>query len=197
MTWLRVSPEEMKRIRKLAAEKKAKRQEKAQTLWKPIEPASSMLPAIFRAAKKNIRKKSPRELQIKKNDDLWSAAIRKRDAFRYGPICLLCGKVRPLVGYHNIPKKRGMAIRWLLENGVASCSPCNGAERWNPSLYREKICALVGENMVKAIEFRAHTTANFSMDDLLAIGNWLKSVKETRPGNPTPAPPSCLPPISF
>lgn len=192
MTWVRVSREEFDRIKKLAAERKAKREEKRKTLphgkWPKAESAKEKKP-------RKRKKRGLREIQWDKNDSLASAAALRRDLIKYGPRCRICGKQRKLEWYHLVRKARSCAIRWLLENIVAGCSPCNGGEFFHPSLYRDKHIALVGKPMVEAIEARAREGAKYSYADLVEIGKWLKAVIETAPGLPEPPRPSCMPPI--
>ncbi len=179
----------MKRILEGVARRKASREEKRKDLpWGKREKV---------APRKPRRKRTERQIQRDRNDELWSLAVRRRDAQLYGPRCRICGqKESPghvvLVGYHIVPKKRGDAIRWLLENGVAGCTRCNMGERMNPLLYRDKHVALLGKDAIERLEARARIHADFSMDDLKAIGSWLKAVLETEPGQQIPAPPPCL-----
>ena len=192
MTWVRVSQSEFDRIRKLIAERKAKREEKRKTL-----PHGSHRPEelVDPKERKKRRKKTPRQIQIEKNDNLASLAARRRDLLKYGPLCRMCGKAKDLVGYHVVSKKRSMAIRWLLENIIAACASCNFGEMMNRSAYRDKHIVLLGKDVVEAIEARARGGADFSMPDLVEIGRWLKAVIETAPGLPEPPRPSCLPAI--
>lgn len=198
MTWVRVPKGEFDRIRKLASVRKAKREEKRKSLpWGAVPPLTAMLNA---ALKKTRRKKSPIEIAWDRNDQLWSEAVRIRDTRLYGPRCRICGQtagskgMRSLVGYHLVPKKRGAAIRWLLENGVQGCSHCNYGERMNPSKYRDKHIALVGLPMMEALEARARLTYHFTLEELLEIGRWLKAVIEAGRGKAPPAP-LCLPAV--
>lgn len=197
MTWVRVPKEEFVRIRKLAADRKAKREEKRKALPWGAAKAEDPKPPKARKAR---RKKSLVEIAWDRNDTLWSLAVRQRDTAKYGRRCRICGQTpesnhSSLVGYHLVPKKRGAIVRWLLENGVQGCSRCNFGERMNPLKYRDKHIALVGLPMMEALEERARTTAQFRLDDLLAIGAWLKAVIEAGPGQLPPAPP-CLPPVA-
>lgn len=191
MTWVRVPKEEFARIRKLAADRKAKREEKRKALPWGAEKAAEP------KARKARRKKSLVEIAWDRNDTLWSLAVRQRDTAKYGRRCRICGQTpesnhSSLVGYHLVPKKRTAGIRWLLENGVQGCSRCNFGERMNPGKYRDKHIALVGLPLVEALEARARVSVQFRLDDLLAIGAWLKAVIEAGPGN-VPEPPACLP----
>ncbi len=194
MTWVRVPKAEFDRIRKLARDRKAKREEKRKTLPWAEKGGGESAPK----APKKRRKKSLVEVAWDRNDALWSEAIRRRDTRLYGARCRICGQTAAsgsiMVGYHLVPKKRGAVVRWLLENGVQGCSRCNYGERMNPSKYRDKHVALVGKAMVEALEARARETVHFVLEDLLVIGRWLKAVIET-PGSNQPAPPSCLPPV--
>lgn len=198
MTWVRVPKSELDRIRKLAAVRKAKREEKRKTLpWGADKGGGESTP---KAPPKKRRKKSPIEIAWDRNDALWSDAVRRRDTKLYGRRCRICGQTPEsngavMVGYHLVPKKRTAGIRWLLENGVQGCSRCNFGERMNPSKYRDKHVALVGKKLVEALEARARLSVHFSLEDLVAIGAWLKAVIETGAGR-LPPPPSCLPPVS-
>lgn len=196
MGWVRVPKAEMDRIRKLAADRKAKREEKRKALPWGADKCGGESPP--KAPPKKRRKKSLVEIAWERNDTLWSLVIRSRDTRLYGRRCRICGqKEGPgvvMVGYHLVPKKRGAIIRWLLENGIQGCSRCNFGERMNPLKYRDKHIALVGLPMMEALEARARTTAQFRLDDLLAIGAWLKAVIEAGAGR-LPPPPPCLPPV--
>ncbi len=193
MTWIRVPKSEMERIRKLAADRKAKREEKRKSLpW-----GAEVVPDKPRRPR---RKKSAIEIAWDRNDALWSEAVRRRDTRLYGPRCRICGQTTSsvraiMVGYHLVPKKRGAIVRWLLENGVQGCSRCNYGERMNPGKYRDKHVALVGLPLMEALEARARQAVHFALEDLLAIGAWLKAVIEAGAGQ-LPPPPSCLPPVA-
>lgn len=187
MGWVRVPKEEFARIRKLAADRKAKREEKRKSLpWRDDHPAQP--------GPRRRRKKTPIQIAWDRNDALWSLAVRRRDTAAFGPRCRICGQVKPLVGYHLVPKKRSCGIRWLLENGVQGCSPCNFGERMNPGKYRDKHIALVGRERMEKLEALAKPGTQFRLDDLLAIGAWLKAVIEAAPGQQPPGPP-CLPTV--
>ena len=190
--WIRVSKEEMARIRAKAAGKKAKRAAKAVDLW----PARAVDPD---APPKRRTKKSLRQLQRDRNDALWSLAVRRRDTHFFGPRCRICGQVEEsvnavMVGYHLVPKKRGDFIRWLMENGVQGCSRCNFGERMNPGKYRDKHIALVGRAVIEGIEARARAHADLSMAELKEIQAWLAGINERGPDFPIPSPPACLTP---
>lgn len=201
MGWVRVSREEFARIKAMAAARKAKREEKRKTMpWgeaseghRPPTDAEKKAHLDSLKPRRPRRKKSPIELQEAKNDALWSLAIRRRDREAYGPLCRICHRTEADCGYHLVPKKRGRAIRWLLENGVAGCSPCNFGERNHPGLYREKHVSLVGKEVIETIEARARKAVKLTLEDLRAVGAWLKAVIERGPGQPAPEPPACYP----
>lgn len=51
------------------------------------------------------------------NDKLWSEIVRRRDGK-----CLVCGRTDSLQAHHAIvTKRRSLATRWHLGNGVALC----------------------------------------------------------------------------
>ncbi len=191
MTWIRVSPEEMARIRAKAAGKKAKRAAKAVDLW-PARVDPDKPP-------KKRTKRTLRQLIRDRLDELWSRAIRRRDTFFFGPRCRICGQVEEsvravMVGYHLVPKKRGDFIRWLMENGIQGCSRCNFGERMNPGKYRDKHIALVGLVVIERIEARARPAADLSMSDLKEIQAWLTGINQRPPDAPIPVAPQCLTP---
>lgn len=186
MSWVRVSAEEMARIRAMTKQKKEKRAEKAKELW-----GESLIPVAMGFRKKRT-KKTPRQLQRDRLDDLWSLAVRRRDAFLYGPLCRICHKAPATVGYHLVPKKRGDFIRWLMENGCGGCAPCNWGERNNPGLYRAKHVSIFGKDAIESIEARARPLADLSQSDLNEIQAWLTGINERAPDSPIPGPPACL-----
>ncbi len=172
---IRVSPAEMARIRAKVAERKAKKEEKRKDLpWGKRQAAAE--PEVPR----NRRKKTERQVMRDRLDAIWSEAVRLRDRKLYGPLCRICHKDPATVGYHIVPKKRGDAIRWLLENGIGGCAPCNGGERWNPGLYRDKHISLLGKDLVERLEAKAREHADFSMDDLKRIYSEIKAFVEAQ-----------------
>lgn len=190
MGWVRVPKAEMDRIRRLAADRKVRRDEKRKSLpWGAGESGGESAP---KAPPKKRRKKSAIEIAWDRNDALWSLAIRRRDTHAYGPRCRICGQKAGaavvMVGYHLVPKKRGVAIRWLPENGIQGCSRCNFGERMNPGKYREKHIALVGLARMESLEALARPGTQWRLEELLAIGRWLKAVIEAAPGQQPPGP---------
>lgn len=190
MGWVRVPKEEFARIRKLAADRKAKREEKRKSLpWRDDHPAQP--------GPRRRRKRTPVQIAWDRNDALWSLLVRRRDTAAFGPRCRICGQTAEsvraaMVGYHLVPKKRGCVIRWLPEDGVQGCARCNFGERMNPGKYRDKHIALVGQARMEELEALAKPGTQFRLDDLLAIGAWLKAVIEAAPGQEPQRPP-CLP----
>lgn len=112
----------------------------------------------------------------KRNDDLWSEGVKTRDRYVYGIGCRIIGAAGctgiGMVAYHIVPKVRGKATRWDLDNGVLACAPCNAGEHYHRDLYRHKHCLLFGEDFVKRLEEKARAGADFSSRDLddIALG---------------------------
>ena len=146
-------------LRDYLAKKKAraeKRKAKAKLIWsgKPM--------------------KLSRKGMIAKLDALWSLAIRLRDRQEGSGRCLVC-KTRPAeLGYHLVPKQRGYAVRWDLDNGVAGCSVCNMGEMMNRSLYRQKHVELFGKDRIEFLEAKALVKVKWSLADLASIADGLK-----------------------
>lgn len=87
----------------------------------------------------------------KQLDDLWGACIKTRD-LKKGLWCRICGTRKGNTAYHLVPKQMGHHIRWLLENGVLSCAPCNGGEVINRASYRVKHVQMFGEELIEGLE---------------------------------------------
>lgn len=117
-----------------------------------------------------IRQKAPIKSatpSILRLDGLWGLAIKLRDK-KVSPLCRICAIRYADTAYHIVPKQRGNAIRWLLENGTFSCTPCNFGEQMNRSLYRDKHIVIFGKDRVEAIELIARQ-ANGQQPDKWAV----------------------------
>lgn len=155
-----VNPAEMSDIKAKAADRKRRRKSnaefQAQVACKPIRPTKSFM--------------------IAQADRLWSLIILRRDRKAHAGRCVIC-RVRPAdVAYHIVPKQRGHHVRWLLENGCASCSDCNFGEVMNRSMYRSKHISIFGRDLVERIEDMPRK--KFSLQDLIAERDKLKAVLE-------------------
>lgn len=117
---------------------------------------------------------STRTMLRKKLDGLWSMYIKKRDMYRLGHMCRICGKAGGAIAYHIVPKQRGDAVRWLKENGVLACTGCNYGEVMRRADYRDKHVALFGRELVEGIEEKARRGAKFSRADLVAMAEDLR-----------------------
>ena len=118
-------------------------------------------------------------------DSLWSKVIKERDR-KVNPVCRICRWRRGTTAYHIVPKQRGHSIRWLLENGVLSCAPCNGGEVWNRSLYRDKHISLFGKDFVERIEAKSRAGQGFPVDRWavhLILTQELKRLQGTKSAN--------------
>ena len=152
-----VSASEFKRIRAIAAGRKAKRDEKRETLPWGIRAAAA--PVVKRKAK------TRRQLLRERLDALWSFYIKLRDRIAYKGLCRICGTRAIAVAYHIVPRGDD-ATRWDTENGCGACAPCNRGEQLNRSAYRTKHVEIFGAAKVEYLERQARTTAKFSIPDL-------------------------------
>lgn len=100
-------------------------------------------------------------------DALWSQIIRLRDKILYGPLCRCCGKNAGTVACHIVPKQRGKAIRWRLDNGYLGCSGCNWGEMINRSLWRDKHVAMFGRDKIEELEEASRKKAKFWISQLV------------------------------
>lgn len=173
----RVSKEEMDRIRAKIAGRKEKRLEKRKDLPWAVDKGGGK--SGGKLAPKTRRKKTERQIMRDRLDALWSEAVRRRDLKLYGPLCRICHKSKDqLVGYHIVPKQRGDAIRWILENGCAGCVGCNWGEMNNRPLYRDKHISIFGKELIEKLEAAARIPAQYSMDDLKRIYREIKASME-------------------
>lgn len=160
---MRVSLDEFKRLKALAAGRKAKRAAKALTLWPRATPTP----------RRPRRVLTPRQRLRARLDALWSLVVRKRDARATGGLCRICGVRAIEVGYHLVPRGAD-ATRWNLENGVGACHNCNRGEQMNRLAYREKHVVLFGVAKMEYLERESRRLARFSTEDLERIYDDLK-----------------------
>lgn len=139
--------------------------------WREYKKKTQKRKAKRRAKRKELTKDMPylvwgrKQLRVKL-DNLWSFLIRLRDRIKHGPMCRICGNREGSVAYHIVPKQRGDAVRWRLDNGVLACSACNYAEQMNRSLYRDKHVKLFGKSHVEKIEAAARKGQQFTTAEL-------------------------------
>ena len=153
---------EFKRIKALAAGRKAKRQAKSLYLWgKSPQDASGR-------TKRPRRVLTPRQRFRARLDAIWSLVVRKRDTRCTGGLCRICGNRQIACGYHLVPRGSD-ATRWNLENGVGACHECNFGEQKNRISYREKHVVLFGLAKIEYLERESRRIAKFSMSDLERI----------------------------
>lgn len=165
--YIRVPRAEFKAIRALAADRKASREQKRETLpWaKHVKAKASGSLSKWWAAR---------------CDALWGKAVRARDRKLFGDICRI-KKARGCTGrnecgYHLISKARGHAIRWKLAAGVAACGPCNDGERLNRVLYAEYHDELFGIEFMKMLKALSYTTNKYDVPGLKALAADLQKV---------------------
>jgi hypothetical protein len=107
-------------------------------------------------------------------DALWAFAVKLRAKLQHGNVCQVCGRRPVTVAYHIVPRG-DYATRWLLDNGVGACAPCNRGEQLNRSRYQRKHVQLFGAALVERLEQLAATTTHFSVADLRAVAEDLQS----------------------
>lgn len=145
-------------VRAERAARKAKRQEKAATLWP-------------KKARKPRRKKS---LFVRLRDQLDKEAQAyavKRDeekGCRIGKAAQCTGKSE--IGYHLIPRGK-WKIRWDLDHGgigniVGACSPCNSGERWHRLDYAEIHRQRFGVDFYESLWTKAREPYHYTTIDL-------------------------------
>lgn len=126
-----------------------------------------------RAASRNVKGKILAKLgQLRQSrrpsdkllDDLWAELVKARDIAKYGPKCRMCGWRDGNTAYHIVPKQLGHHIRWLPQNGLLSCGPCNGGENWNRTLYRVKHVKMFGADFIDGLEAKAIAGRGFPTD---------------------------------
>lgn len=118
----------------------------------------------------------------KELDELWGQVVKLRDRLK-SPLCRICSWRPGNTAYHIVPKQYGIATRWVLENGVLSCGPCNGAEMMNRLQYLEKHKQLFGEKFVEDMMRRARIGRGSSVDRWvihLMLTQELKKLKESQ-----------------
>lgn len=112
-------------------------------------------------------------------ENLWSLIIKLRDRRLHGPLCRICKVEAGNTGYHIVPKQRGRAIRWDLENGALSCSGCNYGELMNRSLYQDvKHVHIFGIELIERLKAKARTTVKYSLGDLIELRRKFKKMIE-------------------
>ncbi len=127
-------------MREKAAAKKAKRKEKAKTLWSKV--------------KKVKRVKLPSLTKLK--TVLWtetSLLVRS-----WSPVCVAC-RVNPTYSAnHIVPSNDGAATRFFLPNLYPGCSSCNEAERRRRGQWVKKHEEIFGVDFVDALYAFSKTT---------------------------------------
>lgn len=175
-----VSNAELTRLARLqrekAEERKAKRSAKRADLpWGKAEPTTGAQ-VRFPWMKRRKRQRSEWDLWLGadgKCDKAWSAVILRRDRVRFGPVCRI-GRAQGCTGraecaYHIKSKAAGRAIRWLLENGVAACAPCNRGEMLNRDKYRAHHVQLFGQAHMDLLDAAARQVYQPTVEDGKAL----------------------------
>ncbi len=123
-------------------------------------------------------------------DHLTSLYVRRRDRGVHAGLCLVCKAKEKLglldraaqpigLAYHVFPRA-DMAIRFDLRNVIGACSMCNEGERWSRTRaslrdrYKQIHIEIVGWDVYEELEWRARTTVQFSVAELIAKCEELK-----------------------
>lgn len=175
-----VSREEMNSIRRMAAARKAKREEKRRDLPWGEPPDQEPPPGPWTKGRKlktgtfkgylvvKRPSRTVRQMLRDRLDDLWAYFIKLRDKLAYGGVCRICGVRGIEVAYHIIPRGDD-ATRWDFENGCGACHECNRGEQMNRSRYRAKHVVIFGAELIERLEAKARTRPKFSLEDLERI----------------------------
>lgn len=165
MSWVRVSREEMARIRKLAAERKAKREEKRKSLpWGAPKAEQPKEPKPRRPR----RKKTDRQRLIGRLDAVFSLFVRLRAKARTGGTCEVCRK-RPIEHCFHWVGRGDFATRWDPDNAVGSCRGCNLDEHYRKRVYRDRHIERVGLAAREALEAKAREKVFYSESDMVGM----------------------------
>lgn len=141
-------------LRSKAAARKAKRAEKAATLWK----------------KKPKRKKLPSMRRVKKAAwDALSQYVRARDAAKNGGRCLICSTNPIELAYHIWPASAGSAAKWNPLGIVGGCGPCNYGEVNNRAEYVFKHIEIFGFEAVEKLRLESKQFVQYKRHDFLAM----------------------------
>ena len=166
MTWVRVPQSEYDRIRKLSANKKAKREEKRKALpWGADKGGGK---SAQKGPPKKRRKKSNRQRLVKILDTIFSLFVRLRAKHRTGGNCEVCAR-RPIEHCFHWIGRGDFSTRWDPDNAIGSCRGCNLDEHYRKRVYRDKHIALVGLEVREALEAKARIMIFYSESDLTGM----------------------------
>ena len=104
----------------------------------------------------------------------FSEYIRRSYADDNGYVsCVTCGITRPwndgIDAGHFIPKSRGNAVYFQVENVHPQCKKCNLSEGGNFENYYPYMLEMYGESGIEELRQLSKTTKHYSINDLLEI----------------------------
>ena len=104
----------------------------------------------------------------------FSEYIRRSYADENGYVsCVTCGVTRQwndnIDAGHFLPKSRGSAIYFQVENVHPQCKRCNLMEGGNFEYYYPYMVEMYGESMIEELRQLSKTTKKYTVQDLLDI----------------------------
>lgn len=155
--------------------------------------------ALFQAKIKGIDVLETKTLVKAQLDHLSSLIVRRRDRLVHAGLCRVCivkqrmcilkRNPNPITQAYHIVPRGDFLTRWNLVNQVGSCWPCNMGEKESRNrksaedMYRRIHIELlgggdIGRNRLDDLEYLAKQRANFSIKDLIAKRDEMKSILE-------------------
>lgn len=193
----RVSLSEFKKIKAMAAKKKARKASKAQETaqlavlggvpgpetWQGSSDSSFMGPDRLKRATgklgtlKRVNRKERTKRLKKAGLVLWSLVVRKRDGNR----CLMCGKTEYMQAHHWLFRK-SHSVRLALDpaNGATLCYGCHIGRIHHDGdgdfvlRLADKMTAIVGPLKVEEMRETARHSGPISLEDVELANNKLK-----------------------
>lgn len=156
----RVSISEFREIKRLARERKEKRETKAAVLW----PKKA----------KRVKTVSQWKRLRDECDNLLSLLVRMEGRNKWAGMCVICRERPATVAYH-IMSRSFFATRFDMANVVPSCSECNWAEKNNRQRFRDRHMEIFGASYIEALEAKARQKVKYSVPDLRELRDRLKS----------------------
>lgn len=125
--------------------------------------------------KKKKKKKSSRKILRKQLDEIWAEIVKKRAGF----VCEYCNKTTYL-NSHHIFRKRNLATRWDIDNGICLCSghhTLNNFSAHNSIEFSDWIKKHIGEERYNRIRDKSYTIKKWTDVELESLLETLKEVK--------------------
>jgi len=113
---------------------------------------------------KKRKKRSPRQIAVKKADDAFSLYIRARDNFK----CVTCGAVENIQCGHLFTRSY-YAIRWDEENAFCQCAGCNMSHEYDSYPLTSHYLMVNGERRYHELHMKGKKIRKFTTEDLNEI----------------------------